>query len=297
MDREPTEVHAEEIDLATSYTQDIEPMDWENSSEVKAPPPPKKYTQTLPALKMIIAHEKHNVYYASLQENVVPSALKKGSPPPSPEVVRRKIRSRPKVVTYCRNRIETTLYESKYMVANAARAITFFGAGDVVCTRKADFKLRGRFAFSGTGVVVCTCKGGSILISIMSLTLGGSGAFTSGVLPVRGLDVLGVAGRQVYFFSVHLGYLCTTEKMPCRRVPAHYEQFSEFERGCLIGLKEGCRANRRIARLMGRSDAAIRRCWQERVDSGRIQRHDGIGRPRATVDQEDRLIVRSSISA
>ncbi|GFW21075.1 hypothetical protein TNCV_2703151 [Trichonephila clavipes] len=41
---------------------------------------------------------------------------------------------------------------------------------------------------------------------------------------------------------------------------------------------------------MGRSNAAIRRWWQEWVDTGRFQRLDGSGRPRATTDQEDRLI-------
>ncbi|GFY25352.1 HTH_Tnp_Tc3_2 domain-containing protein [Trichonephila clavipes] len=48
---------------------------------------------------------------------------------------------------------------------------------------------------------------------------------------------------------------------------------------------------------MGRSDTAIRICWQEWVDSGRFQRHDGSGRPRATADREDRLIVRSVVTA
>ncbi|GFT40434.1 hypothetical protein TNCV_1646361 [Trichonephila clavipes] len=54
------------------------------------------------------------------------------------------------------------------------------------------------------------------------------------------------------------GYLSTTEKMPRRRIRAHYEQLSEFERGRIIGLEEAGWANRRIARHMGRSDAAIR---------------------------------------
>ncbi|GFW30034.1 HTH_Tnp_Tc3_2 domain-containing protein [Trichonephila clavipes] len=48
---------------------------------------------------------------------------------------------------------------------------------------------------------------------------------------------------------------------------------------------------------MGRSDAAFRRCWQEWVDNGIFQRHDGSSRPRATADQEDRLIVRSAVTA
>ncbi|GFX77236.1 uncharacterized protein TNCV_5063691 [Trichonephila clavipes] len=42
-------------------------------------------------------------------------------------------------------------------------------------------------------------------------------------------------------------------------IQAHYEQLSEFERGCIIGLKEASWTNRRIARHMNRSDAAIRK--------------------------------------
>ncbi|GFX08544.1 HTH_Tnp_Tc3_2 domain-containing protein [Trichonephila clavipes] len=48
---------------------------------------------------------------------------------------------------------------------------------------------------------------------------------------------------------------------------------------------------------MDQSDAAIRRCWQERVENGKFQRHDGSGRARTTAGQEDRLIVRSAVIA
>ncbi|GFV73809.1 HTH_Tnp_Tc3_2 domain-containing protein [Trichonephila clavipes] len=48
---------------------------------------------------------------------------------------------------------------------------------------------------------------------------------------------------------------------------------------------------------MGRSEVAIRRCCQEWVDSGRFQRRDSSGQPRATADREDRLIVRSAVTA
>ncbi|GFV98173.1 uncharacterized protein TNCV_4449301 [Trichonephila clavipes] len=48
---------------------------------------------------------------------------------------------------------------------------------------------------------------------------------------------------------------------------------------------------------MGRSNAAIRRWWQEWVESGRFQRHDGSGRPRATADREDKLTVKSAVTA
>ncbi|GFW89023.1 uncharacterized protein TNCV_2684571 [Trichonephila clavipes] len=54
----------------------------------------------------------------------------------------------------------------------------------------------------------------------------------------------------------------------------HYEQLSEFERGRIIEVKETGWANRRIARHMSRSDVAIRRCWQEWVESGKFQHHD-----------------------
>ncbi|GFY09441.1 HTH_Tnp_Tc3_2 domain-containing protein [Trichonephila clavipes] len=33
------------------------------------------------------------------------------------------------------------------------------------------------------------------------------------------------------------------------------------------------------------------------VDNGRFQRHDGSGRPRATADREDKLIVKSAVTA
>ncbi|GFV24587.1 uncharacterized protein TNCV_1914491 [Trichonephila clavipes] len=73
------------------------------------------------------------------------------------------------------------------------------------------------------------------------------------------------------------------------------EGFDLFKSNCQ-SLKEKFRlkdegwANRRIIRHMGRSDAVIRRCRQEWVDNDRFQRHDGSGRPRATADQEDRLL-------
>ncbi|GFU25774.1 uncharacterized protein TNCV_5103591 [Trichonephila clavipes] len=88
-----------------------------------------------------------------------------------------------------------------------------------------------------------------------------------------------------------LEYLSTIKKMLRRRIQAHDEQLSKFERGRIIGLKEAGWANGRIACHMGRLDAAIRRCWQEWVDNGRFQRHDNSGQNRATVGREDRLSV------
>ncbi|GFX10314.1 hypothetical protein TNCV_1867091 [Trichonephila clavipes] len=50
-----------------------------------------------------------------------------------------------------------------------------------------------------------------------------------------------------------------------------------FERGRIVGLTEGGWANWRITHHMGGSDAAIRRSWQEWVDNGKFQGHDGSG--------------------
>ncbi|KFM74119.1 hypothetical protein X975_14729, partial [Stegodyphus mimosarum] len=84
--------------------------------------------------------------------------------------------------------------------------------------------------------------------------------------------------------------------MPRCRIQAHYEQLSEFERDHIIVLKEAGLANRRIVCHMSRSDATIRRCWEEWVDNGRFQQNDGNGRPRATTDWKDRVIVRSAVT-
>ncbi|GFV04620.1 transposable element Tcb1 transposase [Trichonephila clavipes] len=68
-----------------------------------------------------------------------------------------------------------------------------------------------------------------------------------------------------------------TGKMSHRGIRAHFEQLSEFERGRINEQKEAGWTNRRIACHMGRSDAAIRRCWQEWVENDRFQRYEGSG--------------------
>nr|XP_042913807.1 uncharacterized protein LOC122273897 [Parasteatoda tepidariorum] len=85
--------------------------------------------------------------------------------------------------------------------------------------------------------------------------------------------------------------------MPRCRILAHYEKLSEFDRSRIIGLKEDGWTNRSIARHLSRSDAAIRRCWQGWLENGRVQCQDGSGRPRATTESEDRVIVRAAVTA
>lgn len=85
--------------------------------------------------------------------------------------------------------------------------------------------------------------------------------------------------------------------MPRIQVREQYAQMSAFERGRVVGLKEAGWSNRRIARHLDRSDATIRRCWQEWVNHGRTQRQEGSGRPRETTEREDRSIVRAALRA
>ncbi|GFV71966.1 HTH_Tnp_Tc3_2 domain-containing protein [Trichonephila clavipes] len=72
-------------------------------------------------------------------------------------------------------------------------------------------------------------------------------------------------------------------------------QWQAFERALHSPFTDCTTGN--VIQVGGRSDVAIRRCWQEWVDSGIFQRHEGSGRPRTTVDLEDRLIVRSAVTA
>nr|XP_042894539.1 uncharacterized protein LOC122268610 [Parasteatoda tepidariorum] len=85
--------------------------------------------------------------------------------------------------------------------------------------------------------------------------------------------------------------------MPRCRIRAHYEQLSEFGRGRIIELKEAGWTNRRTARHLSRSDAAIQRCWQGWLENCRVQRQDGSGRPRATTERKARVIVRAAVTA
>ncbi|KFM74115.1 hypothetical protein X975_08501, partial [Stegodyphus mimosarum] len=85
--------------------------------------------------------------------------------------------------------------------------------------------------------------------------------------------------------------------MPGIQVRKRYAQMSEFERGRVVGRKEAGWSYWRISRHLSRSDATIRRCWQEWVNRGRTQRQEGSGRSRETAEREERAIVRAAHTA
>ena len=54
--------------------------------------------------------------------------------------------------------------------------------------------------------------------------------------------------------------------------------------------------NRTITWYLGRSNAKIKRCCQERINSNKYQRQNGSGWPRVRVEREDREIVRAVVT-
>ncbi|GFV63930.1 transposable element Tcb2 transposase [Trichonephila clavipes] len=51
---------------------------------------------------------------------------------------------------------------------------------------------------------------------------------------------------------------------------------------------------RRVARQLGRSDCAVRRCWDQWIREMSFTRRPGSGRPRQTSRREDHHIVRNA---
>ncbi|GFV83041.1 transposable element Tcb1 transposase [Trichonephila clavipes] len=67
--------------------------------------------------------------------------------------------------------------------------------------------------------------------------------------------------------------------MPLRGFRRPYEQLSQFERGIIFGMMEDGWSARRVARQLGSSDCALRRCWgSERCHLHEDQAQDALDR-------------------
>ncbi|GBM75265.1 hypothetical protein AVEN_214586-1 [Araneus ventricosus] len=80
--------------------------------------------------------------------------------------------------------------------------------------------------------------------------------------------------------------------MPLRRRRSHYQQLTEFERGRVVGLREGGFSFRDIAERLGRNVSTVHDCWQQWSKEGTASRTPGSGRPRGTTEREDRRVRR-----
>ncbi|GBN18814.1 hypothetical protein AVEN_167375-1 [Araneus ventricosus] len=84
--------------------------------------------------------------------------------------------------------------------------------------------------------------------------------------------------------------------MPLRRRRSHYQQLNEFERGRVVGLREGGFSFRDIAERLGRNVSTAHDCWQQWSREGTASRRPGSGRPRGTTKREDRHVRRMVVA-
>ncbi|GBM12740.1 hypothetical protein AVEN_228528-1 [Araneus ventricosus] len=78
--------------------------------------------------------------------------------------------------------------------------------------------------------------------------------------------------------------------MPLRRRRSHYQQLTKFERGRVVGLREGGFSFRDIAERLGRNVSTVHDCWQQWSRESTALRRPGSGRPRGTTGREDRRV-------
>ncbi|GFS75559.1 transposable element Tcb1 transposase [Trichonephila clavipes] len=83
--------------------------------------------------------------------------------------------------------------------------------------------------------------------------------------------------------------------MPDKRARRHFSQFSEFERGLIIGKKTAGWSSHRVAGQVDRSECAVRNCWEQWTWEGTQVRKTGSGATRKTTRREKRSIVRQAL--
>ncbi|GBN07781.1 Transposable element Tc1 transposase [Araneus ventricosus] len=88
---------------------------------------------------------------------------------------------------------------------------------------------------------------------------------------------------------------CSPYKIPLRRQRSHYQQLTEFERGCVVGIREGGFSFRDITERLGRSVSTVHDCWQQWSREGTASRRPGSGRPRGIAEREDRRVRRMAV--
>ncbi|GFW20324.1 transposable element Tc1 transposase [Trichonephila clavipes] len=83
--------------------------------------------------------------------------------------------------------------------------------------------------------------------------------------------------------------------MPGKRARRHFSQFSEFERGLIIGMKTAVWSTLHLAGQVDRLECAVRNCWEQWTREGSHAWKTGSGANRKTKRREDRRIVRQAL--
>ncbi|GBM58368.1 hypothetical protein AVEN_185479-1 [Araneus ventricosus] len=84
--------------------------------------------------------------------------------------------------------------------------------------------------------------------------------------------------------------------MPLRRRRSHYQQLTEFERGRVVGLREGGFSFRDIAERLDRNVPTVHDCWQQWSREGIASKRQGDGRPSGITAMEDRHVRRMVVA-
>ncbi|GBL83402.1 hypothetical protein AVEN_110705-1 [Araneus ventricosus] len=84
--------------------------------------------------------------------------------------------------------------------------------------------------------------------------------------------------------------------MPSKKRRSHYQQLTEFERGHVVGLREGGFSFRDIAERLGRNVSTLHDCWQQWSREVTASRRPGSRRPRGATEREDRRVWRMAVA-
>ncbi|GBN59442.1 Transposable element Tc1 transposase, partial [Araneus ventricosus] len=77
---------------------------------------------------------------------------------------------------------------------------------------------------------------------------------------------------------------------------SHHQQLTEFERGRVVGLREGGFFFRDIAERLGRNVSTVRDRWQQWSRESTASRRPGSGRPRGANERKDRHVQRMAVA-
>ncbi|GBO25194.1 Transposable element Tc1 transposase [Araneus ventricosus] len=84
--------------------------------------------------------------------------------------------------------------------------------------------------------------------------------------------------------------------MPFRRRRRHYQQLTEFERGRVVGIREGGFSLLDIAERLGRNVSTVHDCWKQWSKEGTAARRPRSARPRGTTEREDCRVRRLAVA-
>ncbi|GFS89744.1 transposable element Tc1 transposase [Trichonephila clavipes] len=84
--------------------------------------------------------------------------------------------------------------------------------------------------------------------------------------------------------------------MPPHRTKEKSQQLTEFERGRIIGLREGEFSYRAIGARVQPNNSTVMRVWKQWTDEHRTTRETGSGRRKVTSVRDDRHLLRMALN-